>query len=178
MTQGRDILWSPSVERYQASTMAAFERYLSKKHELTFSDYNDMWRWSISDLNSFWGAISDFFELRFFEQPQKILNKRAMPGAEWFVGAKVNYADQLLSKTDRLAEQVAFVSNSETFGRKELTWNNLKHSVASVAENFKKMGVTKGDRIVAILPNTEVALIGLLATASLGAVWSLCAPDM
>ena len=178
MTQGRDILWSPSVERYQASTMAAFERYLSKKHELTFSDYNDMWRWSISDLNSFWGAIADFFELRFFEQPQKILNKRAMPGAEWFVGAKVNYADQLLSKTDRLAEQVAFVSKSETFGRKELTWNNLKHSVASVAENFKKMGVTKGDRVVAILPNTEVALIGLLATASLGAVWSLCAPDM
>lgn len=178
MTQGRDILWSPSVERYQASTMAAFERYLSKKHELTFSDYNDMWRWSISDLNSFWGAISDFFELRFFEQPQKILNKRAMPGAEWFVGAKVNYADQILSKTGRLAEQVAFVSNSETFGRKELTWNNLKRSVASVAENFKKMGVTKGDRVVAILPNTEVALIGLLATASLGAVWSLCAPDM
>jgi len=178
MTQGRDILWSPSVERYQASTMAAFERYLSKKHELTFSDYNDMWRWSISDLNSFWGAIADFFELRFFEQPQKILNKRAMPGAEWFVGAKVNYADQILSKTDRLAEQVAFVSNSETFGRKELTWNNLKRSVASVAENFKKMGVTKGDRVVAILPNTEVALIGLLATASLGAVWSLCAPDM
>ena len=178
MTQGRDILWSPSVERYQASTMAAFERYLSKKHELTFSDYNDMWRWSISDLNSFWGAISDFFELRFFEQPQKILNKRAMPGAEWFVGAKVNYADQILSKTGRLAEQVAFVSNSETFGRKELTWNNLKRSVASVAEKFKKMGVTKGDRVVAILPNTEVALIGLLATASLGAVWSLCAPDM
>ena len=178
MTQGRDILWSPSVERYQASTMAAFERYLSKKHELTFSDYNDMWRWSISDLNSFWGVIADFFELRFFEQPQKILNKRAMPGAEWFVGAKVNYADQILSKTGRLAEQVAFVSNSETFGRKELTWNNLKRSVASVAENFKKMGVTKGDRVVAILPNTEVALIGLLATASLGAVWSLCAPDM
>lgn len=178
MTQGRDILWSPSVERYQASTMAAFERYLSKKHELTFSDYNDMWRWSISDLNSFWGAIADFFELRFFEQPQKILSKRAMPGAEWFVGAKVNYADQILSKTGRLAEQVAFVSNSETFGRKELTWNNLKRSVASVAENFKKMGVTKGDRVVAILPNTEVALIGLLATASLGAVWSLCAPDM
>lgn len=178
MTQGRDILWSPSVERYQASTMAAFERYLSKKHDLTFSDYNEMWRWSISDLNSFWGAISDFFELRFFEQPQKILNKRAMPGAEWFVGAKVNYADQILSKTGRLAEQVAFVSNSETFGRKELTWNNLKRSVASVAENFKKMGVTKGDRVVAILPNTEVALIGLLATASLGAVWSLCAPDM
>ncbi|NCW15591.1 MAG: acetoacetate--CoA ligase [Rhodobacteraceae bacterium] len=178
MTQGRDILWTPSVGRYQASTMAAFERYLSKKHDLAFSDYNDMWRWSISDLNSFWGAIADFFELRFFEQPQKILNKRAMPGAEWFVGAKVNYADQLLSKTDRLAEQVAFVSNSETFGRKELTWNNLKHSVASVAENFKKMGVTKGDRVVAILPNTEVALIGLLATASLGAVWSLCAPDM
>jgi acetoacetyl-CoA synthetase len=178
MTQGRDILWSPSVERYQASTMAAFERYLSKKHDLTFSDYNEMWRWSISDLNSFWGAIADFFELRFFEQPQKILNKRAMPGAEWFVGAKVNYADQILSKTGRLAEQVAFVSNSETFGRKELTWNNLKRSVASVAENFKKMGVTKGDRVVAILPNTEVALIGLLATASLGAVWSLCAPDM
>ncbi|MGA0282682.1 MAG: acetoacetate--CoA ligase, partial [Paracoccaceae bacterium] len=91
---------------------------------------------------------------------------------------KVNYADQILSKTGRLAEQVAFVSNSETFGRKELTWNNLKRSVASVAENFKKMGVTKGDRVVAILPNTEVALIGLLATASLGAVWSLCAPDM
>ena len=114
MTQGRDILWTPSVGRYQASTMAAFERYLSKKHELAFSDYNDMWRWSISDLNSFWGAIANFFEMRFFEQPQKILNNRAMPGAEWFVG-------------QRSTMQISFYQRQTDWRNRWLLFRILKH---------------------------------------------------
>ena len=178
MTLEREVLWTPQKERYDASTMAKFERHLHKENNLTFSNYNEMWKWSISDLEAFWHAISQFFGMRFFEAPQMILRSKDMPGAEWFPGAKVNYSDQALSHSDRLSEQIAFVSISETFKRKEISWHDLKQMVASVADAFKKMGVTKGDRVVAILPNTEVALIAFLATSSLGAIWSICAPDM
>ncbi len=178
MTQEHEVLWTPSKERYATSTMAKFEQYLHEELNLTFSNYNEMWKWSISDLEAFWNTISLFFGLRFFEPPQMILGKNDMPGAEWFPGAKVNYADQMLSRSDGLVEQLAFVSISETFERKEISWRELKQTVASVADAFKKIGITQGDRVGAILPNTEVALIAFLATSSLGAIWSICAPDM
>mgnify|MGYP001230486469 CR=1 FL=1 len=178
MTKEREVLWTPSQERYATSTMAKFEQYLHNEFNLTFSNYNEMWNWSITELEVFWNAISQFFDLRFFEPPRMVLGKRDMPGAEWFPGAKVNYADQVLSHSEKLLEQLAFVSISETFGRKEISWHELKQKVAAIAHAFKKMGVTKGDRVVALLPNTEVALIAFLATSSLGALWSICAPDM
>ena len=117
MTQEREVLWAPSKERYAASTMAKFEHFLHKEFDLRFLNYNKMWEWSTSELEEFWTAITQYFNLRFFEPPQMVLGKKDMPGAEWFPGAKVNYADQMLSHSDRLAEQLAFVSISETFER-------------------------------------------------------------
>lgn len=173
-----EILWTPSAERAEASTMAQFMRWLDAERGLTFDDYNEMWRWSIDDLEGFWSAIWAFFDVRASQPYTQILAKRQMPGAEWCPGAMLNYADQVLRHAEAMPDKAAIIVQSETFGRSELTWSELRQKVASLAAHFRNMGVLQGDRVVAILPNTEIALIGFLATVSIGAIWSLCAPDM
>ncbi|WP_298864881.1 acetoacetate--CoA ligase [uncultured Sulfitobacter sp.] len=172
------VLWTPTPERANASTMAAFERFVSEKNGLTFANYNEMWEWSVTDLDAFWAAIWDFFEIRASVPYEKILGSRTMPGAQWCTGAMLNYADNVLCHAEGREDHPAIISMSETLGRKELTWGELRSQVASVAHHLKNMGVTQGDRVVAVLPNTEAALIAFLATVSIGAAWSLCAPDM
>lgn len=122
MSDERDILWFPSQARAEASTMAQFERFLVDKYGLSFFDYSDMWCWSISELDVFWKAVSEYFNMRFFEPAEKVLGTRQMPGADWFPDSKVNFADQVLSRTDLPSDQLAFISCSETFGRKDLSW--------------------------------------------------------
>jgi acetoacetyl-CoA synthetase len=172
------VLWAPSAERREASTMAAFERWLSDHRGLSFDDYNAMWRWSIEDLEGFWSAIWDFFDVRASVRPEKLLVKRQMPGAEWGTGGRLNYVDQIMKHVEGREDQLALIVQSETFGRSEMTWGELRAQVASVAARLRGMGVGTGDRVVAILPNTDTALVAFLATASIGAIWSLCAPDM
>ncbi|MBB3994940.1 acetoacetyl-CoA synthetase [Sulfitobacter undariae] len=172
------ILWTPTQERADASTMAAFERFVADTRGLNFDDYNAMWEWSVSDLDAFWAAIWDFFNVRASEPYTQIIGKRTMPGAEWCPGAMLNYADNILCHAEGRENHPAIVSFSETSGRIELSWGELRRQVASLASHLRGMGVEQGDRVVAVLPNTEAALIALLATASLGAAWSLCAPDM
>jgi len=172
------ILWTPAPERAEASTMAAFERFIHNTQGLTFPDYNAMWEWSVTDLDAFWAAIWKFFDIRASVPYAQILGARTMPGAQWCPGAMLNYADNILRHAEGREDHPAIVSVSETCGRKELTWGQLRAQVASVAAHLRRMGVGQGDRVVAVLPNTEAALIAFLATASLGAAWSLCAPDM
>lgn len=174
----RAILWTPSPERRDGSTMAAFIRWLKDARGLEFADYPALWDWSVSDLDGFWQAIWDFFQLRASNPHSAVLADRRMPGAVWFPGAELNYVDQMLRQAEKTPERTALVVQSETFGRTELTWDQLRQRVANVAEALRGMGVVPGDRVVAILPNTDSALIACLATASLGAIWSLCAPDM
>lgn len=158
--------------------MAAFERWLADHRGLSFDDYNAMWRWSIEDLEGFWSAIWDFFDVRASVRPDKLLVKRQMPGAEWGTGGRLNYVDQIMKHVEGREDQLALIVQSETFGRSEMTWGALRAQVASVAARLRGMGVGTGDRVVAILPNTDTALVAFLATASIGAIWSLCAPDM
>lgn len=158
--------------------MAQFIRWLSDNRGLDFADYPGLWDWSVRDLDGFWSAIWEFFSIRSTSPYSEILSKRQMPGAVWCPGAELNYADQILHRAAQTPDKPALVVQSETFGRTELSWADLVGQVASVASNLRAMGVAKGDRVVAILPNTETALIACLATASLGAIWSLCAPDM
>lgn len=174
----RPILWTPSPERAAASRMADFLRWLDRERGLTFHDYNALWEWSVRDLDGFWTAILAFFDLRIAPIPEGALAERRMPGAVWFPGARLNFAEQILRQGEITPERVALIVQSETFGRREMTWAELRAQVASVAAQMRKMGVGQGDRVVAILPNTETALIACLATLSLGAIWSLCAPDM
>ncbi len=172
------VLWTPSKERAAATTMAQFERFVGETRDLTFEDYNAMWRWSVDDLESFWNAIWDFFDLRAEVRPEKLIVKRQMPGMEWGTGGRLNYADNTLRHAETRPDALAVIVQSETFGRSEMTLAELRQRVASVASHLRDMGVKHGDRVVAILPNTEVAMIAFLASASIGAVWSICAPDM
>ena len=172
------VLWTPSPERANASTMAAFERFVAQEYGLTFPDYNAMWEWSVTDLDAFWAAIWAFFDIRASVPYTQILKTRTMPGAQWCPGAMLNYTDQILKHAAGREDHPAIISQSETSGRTELTWGELRAQVASVAHHLRQMGVGQGDRVVAVLPNTEAALIAFLATANIGAAWSLCAPDM
>lgn len=172
------VLWTPSEARANASTMAQFERFVAETRGLSFEDYNAMWRWSVDDLDGFWTAIWEFFDVRASVKPEQMLVKRQMPGMEWGKAARLNYTDNILKHAEGREDRQALIVQSETFGRSEMSWGQLRAQVASVAGRLRAMGVTQGDRVVAILPNTETALIAFLASASLGAVWSLCAPDM
>ena len=173
-----DILWTPTKERADASTMAEFERFLKDQRGLTFDDHNAMWEWSVTDLDGFWSAIWDYFDVQASAPYTTVMAKRQMPGAEWCPGAMLNYTDQIMKHVDSQPDGDALIVQSETLGRKRLSWSELRAQVASVAAHLRDMGVTKGDRVVAVLPNTETAMIAFLATASIGAIWSLCAPDM
>lgn len=172
------VLWTPTPERYDASTMAAFERFLTETRGLTFDDYNAMWAWSVDDLEGFWTAIWDFFDIRASAKPGQMITKRQMPDMEWAPGAMLNYAENILKHAEGREEDIGIIVRSETFERRELTWGELRRQVASFAAELRGMGVVQGDRVVAILPNTETALIAFLASVSIGAIWSLCAPDM
>jgi acetoacetyl-CoA synthetase len=158
--------------------MADFERFLRDTRGFEFEDYNAMWDWSVTDLDAFWATIWEFFGIRASVPYTEILSDRTMPGTKWCAGAMLNYTDQILKHAEGREDVVAIISQSETSDRKALTWGELRGQVASVADHLRKMGVAQGDRVAAVLPNTEAALIAFLATASLGAAWSLCAPDM
>ena len=179
MTEDRGrILWTPSAARVEASSMAAFERWLAQEKGLEFDDYNAMWRWSVSDLEGFWDALAEFSAVPLSQPPQRVLGHRSMPGADWFPGVRLNYVDNIFKHLPGRETELAIVQQSETFGRSTLTWGALQQQVASLAARLRGMGVAQGDRVVAVLPNTDAALIAFLATASLGAIWSICAPDM
>lgn len=178
MSSERPILWQPSTERAAASRMAQFMDWLRETRGLEFDDYDSLWQWSVTDLDAFWGAIWEHFDIRSSTPYETVLAERRMPGAVWFPGARLNFAEQMLRQAEKTPERPALIVRSETFGRSELTWNELSRQVGSVAAHLRRMGVGQGDRVVAILPNTETAIIAMLATASLGAIWSLCAPDM
>ncbi|MEO0936600.1 MAG: acetoacetate--CoA ligase [Pseudomonadota bacterium] len=173
-----DIMWTPSPERAEASTMAQFERWLADERGLSFADYDALWDWSVTDLEGFWSAIWDFFDIPAEARPAQFLVEDKMPGAVWGAGARMNYASAILKHAQTRADRTAITVTSETFGKSRLTWAELKERVETCAGWLAKRGVGEGDRVVAILPNTEVALIAFLASASLGAIWSLCAPDM
>ncbi|GAA6198815.1 acetoacetate--CoA ligase [Aquicoccus sp. SU-CL01552] len=178
MSAERPILWTPGKDRIEGSRMAEFMRWLDEKRGLTFETYNDLWDWSVTDLDAFWLAIWDFFDIPASRRCDTMLAERKMPGAVWCPGGRMNFAEVMLRPSQTRPEAEAVVVRSETFGDSRLSGAELSAQVASVAARFRAMGVTQGDRVVAILPNTETALIACLATASIGAIWSLCAPDM
>ena len=177
MTDARPILWEPDAARAQASTLAQFIRWLEAERGLVFADYHALWAWSVSDLEGFWTAIIAFFDLPIAGWSEA-LPDRKMPGADWFPAAETNFAAQILRHAATRAGDEAVILQSETFGRQVLTWGDLQSRVGAAQAALRDMGVGQGDRVVAVLPNAVEALVAFLATASLGAVWSLCAPDM
>jgi acetoacetyl-CoA synthetase len=157
--------------------MAHFMRWLKANRDLDFADYNALWHWSATEIEDFWTALIAFFDLPITGWTE-VLPERKMPGADWFPGAMTNYATQVLRHAEARPNDTALTLQSETFGRQSLTWAELRDQVGSVQSALRRMGVEKGDRVVAVLPNCLEAMIAFLATVSIGGVWSLCAPDM
>jgi acetoacetyl-CoA synthetase len=157
-----------------------YQEWLSEHRGLTFATYDDLWRWSVTDLSDFWQSIWDYFELQSPTLHEKALVKNVMPGAQWFSGAKLNYTKQVFRHVNA-AHQAGFpalISENEKGQVREITWPELRRQVAALALHLRSVGVEPGDRVVAYLPNSPEAVIALLATASIGAIWSICAPDM
>ncbi|MCC5999554.1 MAG: acetoacetate--CoA ligase [Pararhodobacter sp.] len=177
MSDAAPILWAPTLERAEATAMAQFIRWLQAERGLSFADYQALWEWSVTDLEGFWTAIIAFFDLELTPW-QAVLGNRAMPGAEWFPGARVNFAQHVLRHARDRPQAQALIAWSETYGRQEMTWAELHDRVARTATGLRRLGVGQGDRVVAILPNTPEAMVAALAVMSIGAIWSLAAPDM
>ena len=177
MTDDRPILWRPDPARAERSEMARFLRWLEAERGLTFDDYQALWRWSVSDLDGFWDALVDFAGLPVTDRGA-VLGARTMPGAEWYPGARTNFAARILSHVEARPDAEALSLWSETFGRETVTWRDLSLRAGALQATLREMGVGPGDRVVAILPNAIQAVVAVIAVTGLGAIWSLCAPDM
>ena len=170
-----EMLWEPSAELVEHSRMTGFMRWLERERGLSFDGYAELWAWSVDDLDGFWSAIWEFFEVRADGDPSPVLGAREMPGAEWFPNARLNYAEHVFAGKDDAA--VAILHASELRELSELTWGDLRRQVAASAAGLRGLGVGRGDRVVAYVPNVPEAIVAFLATASIGAVWSSCSPD-
>ncbi len=170
-----ELLWEPSVDLVERSNLTAFRNWLASEKGLEFAGYDDLWEWSTTDLDGFWAAIWDFTGVVCSRPYERILSSREMPGAEWFPGARLNYAENVFEGHDD--DAVAIVHASESSAAAELRWGELRSAVAAAAAGLRDLGVGRGDRVVAYLPNVPETIIGFLATASIGAIWSSCSPD-
>jgi acetoacetyl-CoA synthetase len=171
-----DILWSPPATPDEATQIGRYLRWLREQRGRSFDGYADLHRWSVSDLDGFWGSIWDFFGVRASVPYERVLGSREMPGAEWFVGARLNYAEHMLGAPEDGA-RAAVIAHSQTRAPIELTFAQLGEQVAAARAGLQRLGVGRGDRVVAYLPNIPETLIAFLATASLGAVWAACPPE-
>ncbi len=169
------LLWQPSEQRIQATNLFRFMTEVNRKYGRDFKDYPALWEWSVNHLEDFWALTWEFIGIKAQTPYEKVLeNPDKMPGARFFVGSKLNFAENLLQfRNDR----TALVFRGEDKVRRTLTYNQLYTEVARIAASLKKLGIRKGDRVVGFVPNMPESIIAMLAATSLGAIWSSCSPD-
>jgi acetoacetyl-CoA synthetase len=164
------LLWRPTPERIERATITRFAREVGRD-----GPYHDLWRWSVTDLEGFWSAVWDFFEIRASAPYERVLGRREMPGAQWFPGARLSYAEHFFRGRDD--DAVAIRHASELRGLDQWTWGELHDQTARLAAGLRRLGVGPGDRVAAYLPNIPETIAAFLACASIGAVWSSAAPE-
>jgi acetoacetyl-CoA synthetase len=170
---GVEPMWAPSPERVEHANLTRYLRWLRDRRGLSFGSYDELWRWSVDDLDGFWSSIWEFFEVG-GPVPSPALAERRMPGARWFPDATLNHAELSLRRHD---DHPALLFGNEAGELGTIGYAELGRRVAAAAAGLRRLGVEKGDRVVAYLPNVPETVIAMLATASLGAVWSSCAPE-
>jgi acetoacetyl-CoA synthetase len=190
-TSPQSPLWEPSAAERERAEMTRFMRWVGERRGRPFADYDELWRWSIDQLEEFWASIWEFCGVRASRPAERVLTDRGsegspigqhrMPGARWFEGAELNYAENLLmgsrSGGDRDPGTLAVLHASELRGLDQLTWGELSAQVARVAGGLRALGVGRGDRVAAYMPNIPETLVAFLAVSSLGAIWSSAAPE-
>ena len=169
------LLWEPSTELREGSNLAHYMEWLKEEKDLSFDDYEELWEWSVARIEDFWESIWEYRGVEGSMPYERVLSSREMPGARWFEGSELNYAQHVFK--DRSPEGTAVMYQSELRSLGSITWEELRERVGSLAAGLKELGVGSGDRVVAYVPNSPEALIAFLACASIGAVWSSCSPD-
>jgi acetoacetyl-CoA synthetase len=181
-TSSSDVLWAPPADVADHSRIGRYLRWLEEHRGLSFAGYHELWEWSVTALDAFWTTVWEYFDVgppvvpSSTPAPAPALAERAMPGARWFPTARVNYAAHLLREAGA-DDALAVLARSQSRGPVDLTAGELRRQVARARAGLARLGVGRGDRVVAYLPNVPETLVAFLAAASLGAVWASCAPE-
>lgn len=171
-----DPLWSPAPDRIERARITRFMQFVQERYQAPVRNYPTLHLWSVEFPENFWTAVWDFCEVRAQTRATQVLKDgNRMPGARWFIGAQLNYAENLLRLAD---DSTAIVFRNERGGRRELSWRELHAETARIADGLRAAGVKPGDRVAGYLPNMPETVIAMLATTSLGAIWSSCSPDL
>jgi len=171
---GGEMLWTPPADVLERSRIGSYLRWLEARRGTRFDSYQQLWQWSVDDLAGFWSSIWDFFEVMAATPYREVLAGHTMPGAAWFPGATLNYAEHALRPGP---PGPAIFAHSQTRPPATLSRDELHDQVARARRGLQRLGVGRGDRVAAYLPNIPETLVAFLATASLGAIWSSCAPE-
>ena len=171
------VLWTPPADVRERSRIGAFLSWLERERGLAFDDYDALQAWSTRDLGVFWSSVWAHFDVRSSTDPGPALADAGMPGARWFPDARLNWAEHCLRLVNRSGDETVLIARSESRGRITMTADDLRDAVARARAGLVRLGVGRGDRVAAYLPNIPEAAVAILATASLGAVWSSCAPE-
>ncbi|WP_160153996.1 acetoacetate--CoA ligase [Microbulbifer sp. ALW1] len=174
MSNPAQPLWQPSPEAIAATQVDQFRRLVNENHQQTLADYPALYQWSVENREAFWGQLWDFGKVIASERGERVLGKDVMPGAEWFPDARLNFAENLLRYRD---DKIALVERLENGRRRQLSYAELFAKTEQLASALAGAGVGKGDRVAGFMPNVMDTVVAMLATASLGAVWTSCSPD-
>jgi acetoacetyl-CoA synthetase len=171
-----EMLWQPSAEAVEGSNLTAYMQRVEAQHGVDFAgDYHALWQWSVDQIDAFWRSIWEHYDVISDVPPQATLGRREMPGAEWFPGTALNYAEHIFRERDHGVLALQHQAEGGELG--SVTWGELRSRVAAFAAGLRDLGVERGDRVCAYLPNSPDAIVGFLASASIGAIWSSCSPD-
>lgn len=170
-----ELLWTPSAEQVESANLTKFTRWLARQRGKQFSNYSELWHWSITDLEGFWQAIWDYFGVQSSTIYTRVLASRTMPGAEWFSGAHLNYAQHVLRR--ELPGTNALLFLNETTPLRGVLWETFASQVRILATRLREMGACPGDRVVGFMPNIPETMVAMLATTAIGAIWASCSPD-
>ncbi len=171
-----EVLWRPTPAQIEASRLADYQRWLAEERGLRFDDYRSLWQWSVDDIDAFWQSIWDFFDVQADGSCDPVLALREMPGAQWYPNARLNYAEHVFRNAT--TRSPAIVARSEDAPLREVSWAELERDTAGLAALLRSLGIVAGDRVASYLPNRPETVVAFLACASIGAIWSSCAPDM
>ena len=173
-----EVLWTPSPEALRDAALTRYSQWLAATRGVSASDYSELWRWSVTEPEAFWGSLWEYFDIQHDGEYQKVLDQRVMPGARWFEGARVNYAEHVLRHEQKAAPgAIAVYYRAEHRPAATVTWHELGRQVRRLANRLRALGIAPGDRVVAYMPNAPETAVALLATTAIGAVWSAAAPE-
>ncbi len=168
-------VWVPKEEKIKSANITRYMKYVNEKYSKDFKTYDELYQWSIEKLNDFWASIWDYTGIKYSQSYDKVLGKTEMPGAEWFSGAKLNFAENLLRHSDKDKDAIVFKGEGQDV--EKYSYKQLYSIVAKLAKALKDAGVKKGDRVAGFMPNMPQTVMAMLAATSMGAIWSSCSPD-